>query len=105
MKENINSPVSHEKDFNSEECINSISSIANTLDLDTIALLVGDDDWEIAEFEPKLHMSLINPKYPVKPEDLQKTLDLLTEIKRVELSDDPMKKKKLTQLAKEFNGE
>lgn len=78
----------------------SVHSAAIDLDFDSRKLLVGDDSWEITEFDAKVYMSLQNLERDT--ETLKRMHNLLLKIKALETSDNPDREAEVKKLGEEF---
>lgn len=96
-KENQNA---ERKEFQ-EKYVMPIMEVARELDSEAIKLMVGDDDWEIHEFDAKLE---VESNKRADGEALTKMLEALRQMVNLQENENPSNKEKMQELADEFNG-
>lgn len=82
--------------------IASVLAAVRSLDKETIAMIVGNDEWEMNEFDAKIEVRLTHGE-PRSLEALNQMLSLITQIKDLETSDVPDKSERIKKLGEEFN--
>lgn len=100
--EKFNSPqhIESAEKFDRKALVSSIGKAAYELDSDTVALIVGDDEWDVREFAPKLE--LWAEKESTTQDVIERNIALLQEIKAVEGSDIEGKDDKIKALAEQL---
>jgi len=92
-----------EESLKKDKCVESILRVVRELDNAAIALIVGDDDWEINEFDAKIEVRLGQSNTERNLEVLTKMLSLITQIRDIAASEDSNKEERIKQLGEEFN--